>query len=148
MKPVFLIVAALLTPTLVSACTCVCKTYGDGSPMAMKHHSAAVFVGEVLDVAAPTSESMKGYFGFAVKFRVERYWKGVKTQEITVYMSLSCCGSPHPEIGNKFLVYAVGKMLETGCTRTRPLDAVADDLRALGPAKRMNSVMKQAGLKP
>jgi hypothetical protein len=101
----------------------------------MKRHSTAVFVGQVADFAAPTSEAMKHYFGFAVKFRVERYWKGVKAQEIIVYMSSSCCSTLHPEIGNKYLVYAVGKRLETTCTRTRPLEAADDDLRALGSAK-------------
>src|SRR5713226_7497851 len=91
-----LITAALFAPSPVSTCTCTCKTYGDGSPMAMKGHSAAVFVAEVLDVAVPEAfEVKKGYVGIAVKFRVERYWKVVKTQEITVHKSSMCCSIPH-----------------------------------------------------
>jgi hypothetical protein len=126
-----LIAVALFGPSLVSACTCICKTYGDGSPLAMKHHSAGVFVGEVLNIEGQE----EGYFGIVVKFRVERYWKGVKTQEINVRMSYTCCSTLHPEVGRKYLVYAVGKRLETVCTRTRLLEAADDDLRGLGSAE-------------
>ena len=97
----------------------------------MKHHSAAVFVGEGLNIEGFED----GYFGIVVKFRVERYWKGVKTQEINIRMNYECCNSPHPEVGSKYLIYAVGKRLETVCTRTRLLEGADDDLRALGSAK-------------
>ena len=138
-----LVVAALLTPSLVNACECICKKFGDGSPMAMKQHAAAVFVGEVLEVKEFTGE--KGSFGVLVNFRVERYWKGVKQQEMTIRMSWECCNRPNPKIGSKYLVYAVGKKRETTCTRTQQLDLVDEDLRALGQGKTFDQPHAAAG---
>lgn len=136
--PLTLLAAALLAPSFANACSCTCKSYGDGSPLAMKRHSAAVFVGEVIDVRGPTdAESRKGYFGVGVTFRVERYWKGVKTQEITVHTRLLCC-NPTLDEGNRYLVYAVGRKLETGCTRTAPIANADEDLRSLGPGRSFN----------
>ncbi len=101
----------------------------------MARHSAAVFVGEVINVGGPTdAESRQGYFGVGVTFRVERYWKGVKTQEITVHTRLACC-NPTLDEGKRYLVYAVGKKLETGCTRTTPIANADEDLRVLGAGK-------------
>jgi hypothetical protein len=132
---VTLTVAMLFTPSLTRACSCSCEPYGDGGPQAMARYSAAVFVGVVIDVRGPTdAESRKGYFGVAVTFRVERYWKGVKKQQITVHTRLWCC-NPQLDEGKKYLVYAVGKKLETVCTRTRPIADADEDLRALGAGR-------------
>jgi hypothetical protein len=128
-----LITAALLATAPVKACECICKQFGDGSPIAMRQHAAAVFVGEVL--AVTEFKDVKGMVGVEVNFRVERYWKGVKQPEMTIRMNWACCDKPHPRIGDKYLVYAVGKKRETTCTRTNQLDLADEDLRTLGPGK-------------
>jgi hypothetical protein len=144
-----LILAALLTPSLVSACTCICKKYGDGNPAAMKNHSSAVFVGEVVESGEPTKpKDQKNFIGVIVKFRVERYWKGVQQQEITVRMSWACCNHPNPKVGSKYLVYAVGKNRETTCTRTQTLDLSSEDLRVLGPGKTFDEPNRATGNSP
>jgi hypothetical protein len=85
----------------------------------MRHHAKAVFVGEVLEVRE--SKQTDEVTPYAVRFRVERYWKGVETNEITVHTDLHGCG-PNLEVGNEYLVYAMSKQLETGCTRTRKIE--------------------------
>lgn len=141
-----LVISALFAPTPASACTCICKKYGDGSPTAMKERSAAVFVGEVLSVELPQGpQAEKGFIGVVVKFRVDRYWKGVKQPEIKVHMSWACCNMPNPKIGSKYLVYAVGRKREATCTRTRLLDSADEDLRALGSGKTLEQPNAAAG---
>jgi|HubBroStandDraft_1064217.scaffolds.fasta_scaffold56371_2 hypothetical protein len=125
----------MLSPSLASACECICKKYGDGTPIAMEQHSAAVFVGEVVSV---TEFKEKDLVGVMVNFRVERYWKGVKKQEIVVRMSWACCDRPHPKIGDNYLVYAVSKKRETTCTRTRALNLADEDLPVLGAGKTLD----------
>jgi len=126
----------LVAPALASACSCTCKKVGDGGPLAMERHSAAVFVGQAIEVTEPTeAERQKNYYGVGVKFRVERYWKGVKTQEIVVVHTRFWCCHPALNPGKRYLVYAIGKNLETGCTRTVPIERAEEDLRVLGPGK-------------
>jgi hypothetical protein len=86
------VIAVLLVPASARACSCECKRIGDGSPRAMAKHSSVVFVGEVIEVTVPTETERKHeYYGIGVKFRVDRYWKGVKTQEIVVHTMYTCC---------------------------------------------------------
>ena len=132
--------ALLLVPAPAGACSCTCKKLGDGGPRAMAKHSAAVFVGEAIQVIDPTETERKHeYYGIGVKFRVERYWKGVKTREIVVHTRYTCC-QIMLNTGTKYLIYAAGSKLETGCTRTRQLDRADDDLKALGPGKAFDPV--------
>jgi hypothetical protein len=131
-----LMVAALFAPS--SARACVCLIHGDGSASAMMRDSKVVFFGEVLDVKGTTKwEQEDGVTQYAVRFRIERYWKGVKGSETTVHTDLHGCG-PNLKVGHKYLVYAVGKGRETGCTRTRPIAEADEDLRALGAGKSLN----------
>jgi hypothetical protein len=99
------------------------------------HHAKAVFVGEVLEVRAATKAELEQYSNsFIVRMRVERYWKGIKSGEVTVETDMFGCG-PNLEVGAKYLVYGIGKRLNTGCTGTRKLENADKDLKALGPCK-------------
>jgi hypothetical protein len=134
MVTAFLAMAMLLAPSLSNACTCD-EIYGDGSPRSMMHRAKAVFVGEVLSVTSTSqSDLADGVTPHSARFRVERYWKGVKAREITVHTDLYGCG-PNLQVGRKYLVYASGKGLETACSRTRELGLANQDLRDIGPGK-------------
>jgi|HubBroStandDraft_4_1064222.scaffolds.fasta_scaffold42289_3 hypothetical protein len=101
----------------------------------MKRHAKAVFVGEVLEIAStPKAELKMGASSYAIRLRVERYWKGVRTREVTVHTDMVGCG-PRFEVGRKYLVYGFGKELETANTGTRELQFVDKDLREIGPGK-------------
>ncbi|SRR5713226_57696 len=128
-----LVLAFFLAPARAYSCTC--EIFGDGSPGSTKHHAKAVFIGEVLEVRASTKSEREEYSNFyIVRMRVERYWKGIKSGEVTVETDLTGCG-PNLRVGEKYLVYAMGKRLNTSCTRTRKLVDAEKDLEALGRGK-------------
>ena len=77
--------------------------------------SAAVFSGEVLQISS----------GLRARFRVERSWKGVEAEEVTVSTDDSA-ESPHYRVGEKYLVFAGirnGDLFTGSCSRTSTLDA-------------------------
>ena len=123
---------------------CSCEPPSQRNVVAL---SAAVFVGEVVDIqdsdvplfkdSKPSPKS-----SHAVTFRVRSYWKGIKGSEVVVHSDLGGlpCNQFAFEKGKRYLVYATGKNLIalTGCTRSH----IADDgqyyraeLRGLGPGK-------------
>jgi len=115
--------------------SCECEIFGDGSPHSMRHHSKAVFIGVVLEIRETTKAELEEYSNFyIVRMRVERYWKGIRSVEVYVETDLTGCG-PNLRVSEKYLVYGMGKRLNTSCTRTRKLADAEEDLRALGPAK-------------
>ncbi len=122
--------ALFLFPLLTNGCTC--EIHGDGSPRSFMRHAKAVFVGEVLEVRETTPAERKEVPSPFERFRVERYWKGIKTIEITVHTDLHGCG-PNLEVGKRYLVYAMGKELETARSGTKELTGASADLQALGP---------------
>ena len=98
-----------------------------------------MFVGEVVAKHDATPEELRhGSDRFEWEMRVERYWKGVKTQEIFLsargVLTPGCCDISL-DIGERYLVYAVGKEMSTRCTRTQLLAKADEDLKALGPGK-------------
>lgn len=89
--------------------------------------SAAVFSGEVL-------EMKNGRNYLEVRFRVERSWKGVKAEEVSVSTD-STVESPHYRVGQKYLVFAGfrdGKLFTGNCSRTKKLEYALEDLQQLG----------------
>ena len=136
--------AAFLTGWLVatasaaSACSCEVPSQGKAFRKAW-----AVFVGQVVEIDQreyredePDGEQLVPY---AVKFRVESYWKGVKASEIVVLsdQGLLPCHLGRFVVGERYLVYAHGEHLlaTLNCDRSRPVDAAAEDLRKLGKPK-------------
>jgi hypothetical protein len=121
------------------ACECYCSQRWLNNPVEMKRHAKAVFVGEVLEEREATrDEARELRVAFVVRMRVERFWKGVKTPEMVVNamgeLAPGCCGVSL-KAGQRYLIYAVGRELSTGCTRSRHLEGAGEDLRALGPAQ-------------
>jgi hypothetical protein len=105
----------------------------------MERKAKAVFVGEVVGWHEATREDLRQHSApFVFRMRVDRYWKGVKTHEVTIsamgVLLPGCCDIALKE-GEKYLVYAVGKSMSTGCSRTRHLEQAGEDLKALGPGK-------------
>jgi hypothetical protein len=129
----------LLVLAPACACTCECKNREVNDPKEMLRKAKSVFVGEVIEWHEANKEEMHRYSNpIVVRVRVEQYWKGVKTQEILIssmgMLRHGCCDIALEE-GQKYLVYAAGRNLHTGCTRTMTLKGAESDLAALGPGK-------------
>ena len=93
--------------------------------------SAAVFSGEVLEI------KKGGNFTEAL-FRVERSWKGVEVEEVSVSESDSTAESPHYRVGERYLVFAGiqnGKLFTGNCSRTKKIADAGGDLQQLGKGK-------------
>ncbi len=94
--------------------------------------STGVFLGEVLQV-----KNGRNYL--EARFRVERSWKGVQTEEVSV-LTDGHVESPRYRVGEKYLVFAGIKdgQLFTGiCSRTRKLEYAQDDLKQLEKEQRL-----------
>jgi hypothetical protein len=92
--------------------------------------SAAVFSGEVLEIK-------NGGNYMEVRIRVERSWKGVATEEVSV-LTDSTTESPHYHVGDKYLVFAGirdGKLFTGNCSRTKKLEYAQEDLQQLQEGK-------------
>ncbi|HEX7997636.1 MAG TPA: hypothetical protein VF528_04390 [Pyrinomonadaceae bacterium] len=90
----------IFAASVVHACRCPRV-----KPQKKLKESSAVFIGEVVEIG----EDVKGDCSAGVKFKVEKYWKGVNEPFITVYTTALTCfsGCAVPvEVGKKFLVYA------------------------------------------
>src|SRR5467141_1830017 len=139
----FLIVLSICAAPTLFACSC-----DPPSQNKVFASSAAVFIGEVLDISDSTVPLFKGYkeapkSSYAVRFRVIQYWKGANGSQIVVHSDLGGlpCNQFAFKKGEKYLVYAEGKHLIaiTGCTRSRIVDDsdyYRSELKGLGRSKR------------
>jgi hypothetical protein len=128
---------AIFVPIVASACTCDLPSPGKTlKPQVVeaRKQSRPVFSGEVVEVIAdPQVPYLK------VKFRVEKYWKGVLTTEMIVVTGRGGgdCGYRF-EVGARYLIFAYGgdAKLETNiCQRTKGLEEATEDLKLLGKGK-------------
>jgi hypothetical protein len=88
--------------------------------------SAAVFVGEVREVNS-------GGTYIEARFRVERSWKGVEGEAVSVLADRTA-ESPHYDVGQKYLVFAgvlEGKLFTGMCSRTKRVEYAQEDLQQL-----------------
>jgi hypothetical protein len=95
--------------------------------------SAAVFSGEVL-------EMKNGGNYMEARLRVERSWKGVEAEQVSVSAD-NTVESPHYRVGEKYLVFAgvrEGKLFTGNCSRTKRLEYAEEDLKQLGEGKSHN----------
>lgn len=97
----------------------------------------AVFVGEVIEIG---SNDRKDGLTVSVKFKVDRYWKGVKEQFVTVIGysgAAGACGLP-VELNEKYLIYAFKyeDQLETSFCVSRNLERATEDLSIIGEGKK------------
>jgi hypothetical protein len=164
MRPNKTLSAALALVALFFACEAAaraCSCLPPGPPREQAAKAQAVFAGEVVEVIAPASESVKseavkksgedcaretpvwqsadaGDGQLRVRFKVTRVWKNVAGGEVfvTTPASSAACGYGFRK-GETYVVYAYGgeegRALSTGlCSRTRPLSSADEDLRDLG----------------
>jgi hypothetical protein len=141
MRPVIIIALLFLevvAPVATYACTCICPNRVNDQKEMMRE-AKAVFVGEVIGFREATAEDSRNRSApYVFRVRVDRYWKGVKTPEVSISAvreSLPGCCGEELKVGEKYLFYAVHKDLRTSCTRTRRLDRADEDLKVLGIGK-------------
>ena len=96
-------------------------------------NSKAVFVGKVLSIR---EEGDKKIF----EFKIEKYWKGIKTKKVEVDVYETPRYQAWYEVGKKYLVYARdddGKLVDGRCSRSREIgdDFIRNDLKKLGKGK-------------
>ena len=124
------------------ACSCVMPEV----PQAFRE-ARAVFVGEVIEIVEPRSDDPKAPLAdrlYAIRFKVERSWKGVTSQEISVLsdQGRAGCFSWGPFLkGKKYLVYAERRTpaeapirnlaVLFSCNRTALLPGASEDLKTL-----------------
>lgn len=108
--------------------------------------AGAIFIGEVVEIVEPLSSDTTGPLPrdfYILKFKVEKAWKGVKAQEVSVLSDHGRHQFAFPAVrkGEKYLVYAEHPyspegpekawLIITNCTRTMPLIKANDDIKEL-----------------
>ncbi len=105
--------------------------------------ATAIFVGKVVEVRFNQSsdDKTRRLHPMAVKLKVEKSWKGVRSPEITVITNeaITVCGGFEFREGERYIIYAYEKDLVTfnSCSRSRPLN-YEDEFDAK-EIKRLNS---------
>ena len=135
---------------------CSCVQAGD--PVAELHSHDAVFTGEVTAVVVAPSWWRVGQVAppadlveeltpgdsarvARVTIAVDRSWKGITREEVTVYTMFDCCMCGFAfQVGQRYLVYAAwskqrGAFFVSACSRTKAADSAAAETPQLGEAK-------------
>ena len=132
MKTVVLFLLTSLTyvqPSYEANSAMRCLVEPKSVKVALKN-STAVFSGEVLEIRS-------GVTFLQARFRVERSWKGVEEEQVSV-LTENTAESTHYRVGEKYLVFAVirnGKLFTGNCSRTKRLEYAEEDLKQLGEGK-------------
>ena len=133
-KTVFVVSFVMLAATVVHPCTCNFM-----KPEKKLRKARAVFVGEVVAVGSNSEDS---WATVAIKFKVEKYWKGVGDPHITVVSAPGICCTCGLKVvsGAKYLIYAFkmeNGQLETDLCVSRPVESEVyqEELRVLGKGK-------------
>jgi hypothetical protein len=126
----FLLLSVLLASTTdANACSC------EGQSQREKFRKADyVFLGEVVDI----TESSVKEFAYAVRFKVERQWKGAKLSESVVHFTFDSpgwCGDLNLAKGERFLIYAYREKQKlvsyTDCGPNMNAEYAADSIKKL-----------------
>lgn len=114
---------------------CDCDT---GTPSEKLQSSKVVFVGKVVEIG---SNDKNSWATVAIKFKVERYWKDVKEQYITIVSApgICCtCGLP-VKLKAKWLIYAYeteeGQLASSICG-SMGYEFAKEDLNIIGKGKK------------
>ena len=138
MKP---FVRIVLLTCIVAFCAatvypCSCEVW---KPEKKLRKARAVFVGEVVAIGSNDKDS---FATVSIKFKVYRYWKGIKEPYISVVSApgICCTCGLAVSVGLKYLIYAFkteNDQIETSLCMSAPLDAdrSQDELRVLGKGK-------------
>ena len=103
----------------------------------------AVFIGEVVEIGHNDRDR---HASVAVRFKVERYWKGIKEPYVTVVTApgICCTCGLKVEVGVQYLIYAFpleNGQLETSLCDSAPAESERsiEELRVLGKGKVLKS---------
>lgn len=132
-RAIFLLTFVLLFNSAVYPCDCTIT-----EPSEKLREAEAVFVGQVVEIG---SNDKSGWATVSIKFKVERYWKGIKEQFVTVASApgICCtCGLP-VKIGEKFLIYAYENngQLETSLCTSLGLEYAKEELKIIRKGKKL-----------
>lgn len=138
-RTIFLFAFVAFSSTAMYACSC-----DFWSPSKKLRKAKAVFVGEAVEIG--TNDKSAG-FPVAIKFKVERYWKGAKQENITIVTTpLACCACAlRATVGLKYLIYAFETeegQLETSLCASIAHDRAADELKVIGKGKKLKPKAK------
>ncbi|UUZ80911.1 hypothetical protein LJK88_40105 [Paenibacillus sp. P26] len=131
-------VGLLSQPTPCEACSCRTPALDEAVS-----RSGSVFAGKVLEIKwVPDPYESNGALAYkhAVRFEVERTFKGPDTSQIIVNAGAgeSSCGIDFVQ-GESYLVFAYEtehhELVTRLCSRTRALSSASEDLAALGEGK-------------
>jgi hypothetical protein len=131
-RTILLLAFVALLSSAVFPCECEIM-----KPSKKLRKAKAVFIGEVVEIGRNDKSEQATV---SVKFKVERYWKGVKEQFVTVVgapAAAGACGLP-VRLNEKYLIYAFDmgdNQLETSFCDSRWLDQATEDLAFLGKGK-------------
>ncbi len=118
----------------IFACSCA-----DPSQRQKFRMSNSVFLGEVTEIrdGNEKSEGLKYYF-HEVKFKVQKQWKGKKSNEIIIladYDKKGWCGDLDLKVGKRFLIYSpkrYGKLIvNQDCPISRNAEYAKDEIKTL-----------------
>ena len=132
MKTVVLFLLATLVyvqPSFKANSTMRCLVEPKSIKVALKN-STAVFSGEVLEIRS-------GVTFLEARFRIERSWKGVEEEQVSV-LTENTAESTHYRVGEKYLVFAGirnGKLFTGNCSRTKRVEDAEGDLKQLGEGR-------------
>lgn len=133
----FLITCVFLLVGVKSSLACTCAPPQSASQELKR--ATAVFSGKVVEIKRH-KQSSDFFAGVEVVFEVDKVWKGVNDQRVSVFTSSqsAACGYGFKE-GRAYLVYAYGgadERLKTGiCSRTRRLKDARKDSEELDTLK-------------
>jgi hypothetical protein len=149
-----LVAAILLCGRTVLACSCINVTPEppDAARRALVA-SDAVMTGEVVEIAiaprwwrvgtsAPATDLLSdGSRNARITIEVDKSWKGVTKQRVTIYTPFDCCMCGYNfMVGARYLIYGywnanVGAYMTNSCTRTSTAERAEADLKQLGAPK-------------
>ncbi len=143
MKVLIRIILLFISLTLFASIVypCDCDT---GTPREKLQSAKVVFVGKVVEIG---SNDKSPWATVAIKFKVERYWKGVKEKYITVVSApgICCtCGLP-VKLKAKWLIYAFETEeghLATSICGSMSYEYATEDLRIISKRKNIKGKVR------
>ncbi|HYX72024.1 MAG TPA: hypothetical protein VE732_04580 [Nitrososphaera sp.] len=124
-RSVFLLFALSVCSQAAYGCMCT-------PPKHLYKVSKAVFFGELVKIAQSDVTSQR-----VVKFKVEKYWKGVNGESASVMTTAVYPCGYNFRVGEKYLIYAGedNGQLETAPCRILARDVAGENLKKLGKGK-------------
>jgi hypothetical protein len=122
----FLLVILFISSGVAYPCSCAKPAFSEKLKT-----SKAIFAGEIVEVK-PVKNGKN-----AIKFRVDRYWRGVKGSFMVVLSNAPRCIGISDRVGEKYLIFAKnyrGRLYTVTCMSPKLKDAQGE-LKRLGGGK-------------